>query len=67
MFQCAIAGFLFLDAAVGELAVVGEAANPEVDVAAGLVGVAGGDQLLDQRNDAADLGGRLRLGVGPAA
>ena len=37
-----------LGAAVGELAVVGEAADPEVDVAARLVGVAGVDQLGDQ-------------------
>ena len=47
-----------LGAAVGELAVAVEAADAEVDVAAGLVGVAGLDQLGDQGDDAGDRRGR---------
>ena len=43
-----------LGAAVGELAVAAEAADAEVDVAAGLVGVAGLDQVGDQRDDPGD-------------
>ena len=55
-----------LGAAVGELPVAGEAADPEVDVSAGLVGVPGLDQLGDQRDDPADRLGGQRLGVRPA-
>src|SRR6202012_5273382 len=40
-----------LGTAVGELAVVGEAADAEVDVAARLVGVAALDQVGDQLDD----------------
>ena len=43
-----------------------EAAHREVDVAAGLVGVPVGDQLLDQRDDLGHRLGRQRLEVGPA-
>ncbi len=51
--------------AVGELAVAVEAPDAEVDVAAGLVGVAGLDQRLDQRDDLGDRLGRERLRVRP--
>ncbi len=50
--------------AVGELSVAVEAADGEVDVAVGLVGVAGFDQRLDQRHDLGHGVGRPRLGVG---
>ena len=47
-------------------AVLGIAADAEVDVAVGRVRVAVADQLLDQRDDLGDRLGRLRLEVGPA-
>ena len=49
-----------------EPAVVGEARDPEVDVAAGRVGVPGIDQLLDEVHDLRDALGRLRQVVGHA-
>ena len=52
--------------AVGELAVAVEAAHPEVDVAAALVGVAALDQGLDQGDDLRDRLRGERLGVGTA-
>ncbi len=52
--------------AVRELAVAVEAADPEVDVTPGLVGVPALDQRLDQRDDLGDRLGRQRLGVGAA-
>ena len=55
-----------LRVAVGEPPVGREAPDPEVDVPGGLVGVPGGDQVLDQRDDRADRLGGLRLVVGPA-
>ena len=55
-----------LGAAVGELAVAGEAADPEVDVARRTRRRARLDQLGDQRDDPADRLGGQRLGVGPA-
>ena len=52
--------------AVREPPVGVEAADPEVDVAARLVGVAGIDQGLDQGDDRPDRLGRPRLVVGAA-
>ena len=49
-----------------ESAVVREAVDAEVDVAAGRVREVALDQLLDQRDDLGDRLGRLRLVVGPA-
>ena len=66
--QVAMAGFHLVHIAVGQLAVLGEAADAEVDIAFGLVGMAGVDQALDQLDHFRDLLGRLRTdrGVGHA-
>ena len=55
-----------VDVAARQLAVLGQRAHAEVDVAAGRVGVAALDQRADQVEDRLDVLGRQRLVVGPA-
>src|SRR5207237_4865455 len=62
-------GFLLLDlvgALPREPPVLGEPADPEVDVTFGLVGEAPGEELLDQRDLLADGLGCPRLDVRPS-
>ena len=55
-----------VDRAVGELAVLGQRAHAEVDVAVDGVGVPALDEVGDQRHDRLDVLRRQRLVVGPA-